>query len=87
MAAEEKANEEAENSRREEIRRKVDNLGDILFDLNSSCLTENDKVVLDELVQILDEHPTLKLKIEVMLIHVGLRSTILGYQNVGRTGN
>ena len=64
LAADEKAKKEDENSRRETIRRQVDNLGNVLFSLNSSYLTENDKVILDRLVQILNDHPSLILSIE-----------------------
>jgi len=64
LAAEEKAKMEAENSFKNEIKKRVDNLGNVLFRLNSSYLTENDKIILDELVQILDDYPSLKISIE-----------------------
>ncbi len=64
IAAEEKAKKEAENALKEKIKMEIDNLGNVLFSLNSSYLNENDKVILDELVQILNDHPTLVITIE-----------------------
>ena len=63
LAAEEKARKEAENSQ-EEVKRQVENLGNIIFSLNSSYLKESDKGILDQLVQILKDHPNIAITVE-----------------------
>ncbi|MEO0572447.1 MAG: OmpA family protein [Bacteroidota bacterium] len=64
LAAEEKAKKEAEKARGEKIKKEIDGLGNIMFSLNSSYLTENDKVVMGKLVQILNDYPAVRIAIE-----------------------
>ena len=63
LAAAEKAKQDAINKRREEIKSRIQNLGYIYFALNSSVVNNKSKEVLDSLVLILEEIPSLKLKI------------------------
>jgi outer membrane protein OmpA-like peptidoglycan-associated protein len=63
LAAEEKAKMEAENSTRSKIESQINALGHVYFDLNSSYLSKSDKELLDELTNILSEHPTLVLEV------------------------
>ena len=63
LAAEEKAKQEAENSRRKGIESAINGLGYVYFDLNSSYLSENDRQLLDKLIAILEEHPTVVIKV------------------------
>ena len=63
IAAAEKAKIDAINKRKAEIKSKIEDLGNVYFDLNSSYVNSSSKIVLDSLAQVLEEIPTLKLKI------------------------
>jgi len=63
LAAAEKEKQDADNKRRQNITDRINNLGYVYFDLNSSYLNAKSKGVLDSLKNILEEIPTLKLKI------------------------
>lgn len=63
MAAAEKAKKEAELARKNKIETEIENLGPIYFALNSSYLSIKDKSVLDNLVQILNNNPNIRLSI------------------------
>lgn len=63
LAAAEKAKIDAINKRKAEIKSKIEDLGYVYFDLNSSYVNSSSKIVLDSLAQVLEEIPTLKLKI------------------------
>ena len=63
LAAEEKARKEAEDTERSKITNEIEKLGSVYFKLNSSYLTKNDKTLLDKLVEILENTPTLVVQI------------------------
>ncbi len=63
LAAAEKAKVDAMNRRKAEIKSKIENLGNVYFALNSSYVNPSSKIVLDSLALVLEEIPTLKLKI------------------------
>lgn len=63
LAALEKEKLEKENSKRNLIENEIKELGNVYFDLNSSYLSDNDKTLLDKLVDILNNNPTLIIKI------------------------
>ncbi|WP_405415827.1 OmpA family protein [Maribacter sp. Asnod1-A12] len=63
LAAAEKAKVDAINKRKAEIKSKIENLGNVYFGLNSSVVNTSSKKVLDSLAQVLEEIPTLTLKI------------------------
>lgn len=63
LAAAEKARLDAENKRKEDIKSRIERLGYVYFDLNSSTLSKKSKIILDSLSIIMQEVPTLKLKI------------------------
>lgn len=63
LAAEEKAKSDAEEKERRTLQNKIDNLGNVYFKFNSSYLTETDKGLLDQLVEIMTDRPGLKIKI------------------------
>ncbi|WP_396634875.1 OmpA family protein [Maribacter sp. R86514] len=63
LAAAEKAKVDAMNRRKAEIKSKIENLGNVYFALNSSYVNSSSKLVLDSLALVLEEIPTLKLKI------------------------
>ena len=63
LAAAEKAKIDALNKKREEIKSRIESLGNVYFALNSSVVNTSSKKVLDSLANVLDEIPTLKLKI------------------------
>jgi outer membrane protein OmpA-like peptidoglycan-associated protein len=63
LAAAEKAKLDALNNKRNAIKSRIEKLGNVYFKLNSSAVSSKSKVVLDSLVLILNEIPTLKLKI------------------------
>ncbi|WP_339839851.1 OmpA family protein [uncultured Maribacter sp.] len=63
LAAAEKAKLDALNKRNEDIRSRIENLGYVYFDLNSSAIKGKSKTILDSLSVIMTEIPTLKLKI------------------------
>ncbi len=63
LAAAEKAKLDALNNKKNALKSRIENLGNVYFNLNSSVVSSKSKVVLDSLVLILNEIPTLKLKI------------------------
>lgn len=63
LAAAEKARLDAENKRKEDIKSRIERLGYVYFDLNSSALSKKSKIILDSLSIIMAEVPTLNLKI------------------------
>ena len=63
LAAAEQEKLDVFNKKRDAIKSRINQLGDIYFDLNSSTLNKKAKTILDSLVQILEEIPTLKLQI------------------------
>ncbi len=63
LAAAEKAKLDAENKRKADIRSRIERLGYVYFDLNSSALGNKSKTILDSLYVIMEEIPTLSLKI------------------------
>lgn len=63
LAAAEKAKIDALNKKREELKSRIESLGNVYFALNSSVVNTSSKKVLDSLADVLDEIPTLKLKI------------------------
>ncbi|MDP2527705.1 OmpA family protein [Maribacter dokdonensis] len=63
LAAAEKAKLDALNKKKEEIKLRIESLGNVYFALNSSVVNTSSKKVLDSLANVLDEIPTLKLKI------------------------
>ncbi|MFV1450179.1 OmpA family protein [Maribacter sp. HS] len=63
LAAAEKAKIDALNKKREEIKSRIESLGNVYFALNSSVVNTSSKKVLDSLANVLEEIPTLKLKI------------------------
>lgn len=63
LAAAEKAKEDTLNKKKAEIKSRIESLGNVYFGLNSSFVNTKSKKVLDSLVQVLEEIPTLKLKI------------------------
>ena len=63
LAAAEKAKEDALNKKKAEIKLRIESLGNVYFALNSSVVNLSSKKVLDSLASLLEEIPTLKLKI------------------------
>ncbi|KSA14319.1 OmpA family protein [Maribacter dokdonensis] len=63
LAAAKKAKIDALNKKKEEIKSRIESLGNVYFALNSSVVNTSSKKVLDSLANVLDEIPTLKLKI------------------------
>ncbi len=63
VAAAEKAKKDAEEARRAKLLTQISNLGNVYFKLNSSYLTNQDKVLLDELVAIMESEPSLMIKV------------------------
>lgn len=63
LAAEEAAKKESAQNEMNQLKAQIENLGNVLFALNSSYLTESDKRILDELVTILENNPALKIAI------------------------
>lgn len=63
LAAAEKAELDAENKRKQDIRDKIDALGYVYFDLNSSYINKKSKTILDALGTILKENPKLQLRV------------------------
>ncbi|WP_343486625.1 OmpA family protein [Allomuricauda sp. d1] len=72
LAAEEKAKKEAEEARRKALQEQIDGLGKVYFTLNSSYLSTEDKDLLDKLIQILKDNPTLKIEVAA---HTDARGT------------
>ena len=63
LAAAEKAKKDAEDARRAAIQKKIDDLGNVHFKLNSSYLTDNDKSLLNQLVAIMETEPGIKIRV------------------------
>lgn len=63
LAAAEKAKQDAENKRKQDLRDKIDALGYVYFDLNSSYINKKSKDILDAMTLILNENPELKLRV------------------------
>ena len=63
LAAAEKAKMDAEKQREQAIRDKIEALGYVYFDLNSSYLNKKSQGILDALGVILEEYPELHLKV------------------------
>ncbi|SKB46750.1 OmpA family protein [Maribacter arcticus] len=63
LAAAEKAKLDALNKKKDELRLRIENLGYVYFDLNSSVIKGKSKTILDSLSLIMEEIPTLKLTI------------------------
>lgn len=63
LAALENAKIDAEKSRKLELRNKIDKLGFVYFDLNSSYINKKSESILDALASILVENPGVKLKV------------------------
>ncbi len=63
LAAAEKARIDAENERRSQLERSIEELGHVYFALNSSVLTKKSKQVLDSLTVLLRNAPTAELKV------------------------
>ena len=63
IAAEEKARKEAEMNKMNQLKTELEQLGDVLFALNSSYLTPNDKGILDKLIVLLENNSELKISV------------------------
>ncbi|MGB5819485.1 MAG: OmpA family protein [Saonia sp.] len=63
LAAEEKAKVDAENQRRENIESAIKELGYVYFDLNSSYISTRYKDLLDQLVTLMKNNPTLEIRV------------------------
>lgn len=63
LASVEKEKLESEKQRRILVEEKINNLGYVYFDLNSSYITKNSKIVLKGLAALLNEMPSLELKV------------------------
>ncbi|RNC88673.1 MAG: OmpA family protein [Allomuricauda sp.] len=63
LAAEEREKENAEEARRKALQERIDNLGNVRFALNSSYLKSDDQQLLDGLIAILEEVPSLKIRV------------------------
>ncbi len=63
LAAAEKTKLDAEKARKKEIEGKINALGYVYFDLNSSVINNRSKKILDSLAVIIKENPSLKIKI------------------------
>lgn len=63
LAAAEEAKLKAERDRKDAIEKRIADLGYVYFDFNSSVLNKSSKGVLDSIVVILEEIPSLQLKI------------------------
>lgn len=63
LVAVEKAIKDAEEKERLALQNKINNLGNVYFQFNSSYLTKDDETLLDQLADIMINKPTLKIKI------------------------
>lgn len=63
LAAIEKAKKDAEDAKRNKIQSEINNLKNIYFELNSSYLTRQDEGVLDMLVNIMKNAPSMIIKV------------------------
>ncbi|WP_149277080.1 OmpA family protein [Pareuzebyella sediminis] len=72
LLAQEKAKENLEKQRAQQIEQQIDNLGIVYFDLNSSYLNKTSKTVLERLAKFMHENPTIKLMVSA---HTDSRGT------------
>ncbi|WP_235856494.1 OmpA family protein [Flagellimonas oceanensis] len=63
LAAAEKAKREAEEARRAKLQNRINELGNVLFQFDSSYLTASDKELLDQLVAIMEDETSLTIKV------------------------
>lgn len=63
LAAAEQVRLDAEQKRKQDLRDRIDALGHVYFDLNSSYINQRSKGILDALTVILDENPDVKLRV------------------------
>jgi len=63
LAAKEKARIDALNKKKAEIKSRIENLGNVYFALNSSVINSRSKKIMNSLMLMFEEIPTLKLKI------------------------
>ncbi|WP_234414540.1 OmpA family protein [Muricauda brasiliensis] len=63
LAAAEKAKKEAKEAEKRALQTKLNQLGNVYFKFNSSYLTAEDKELLDRLVAIMKEEPSLHIKV------------------------
>lgn len=63
LATAEKAKLDAENKRKQDLQNKIDALGHVYFDLNSSYVNRRSQGILDALSVILNDNPELTLKV------------------------
>ncbi|MHA7831027.1 MAG: OmpA family protein [Flagellimonas sp.] len=63
LAAAEKAKKDAEDARRAALQNKINELGNVLFQFDSSYLTIRDKELLDQLVAIMKDESNLMIKV------------------------
>jgi len=63
LAAAEKAKKDAEDARRLAIQNKINDLGNVHFKLNSSYLTDKDKLMLDQLATIMESEPNIQIRV------------------------
>lgn len=63
LAAAEKAKKDAEDARRLAIHNKINDLGNVHFKLNSSYLTDKDKLMLDQLATIMESEPNIQIRV------------------------
>lgn len=72
LAAAEKAKRHAEDARLAQIKSAIDKLSNVYFKLNSSYLTTNDRAILDKLVELMENTPSLVIEINA---HTDSRGT------------
>ncbi|RIV74469.1 OmpA family protein [Flagellimonas aequoris] len=72
LAAAEQSKQKAEEARREALQDEVNSLGNILFEFNSSYLTDKDKELLDKLTNVMRNEPDLVIKV---MAHTDSRGT------------
>lgn len=63
LAAAEKAQKEVKKAERNALQTRLNQLGNVYFKFNSSYLTASDKELLDRLVAIMEEEPSLRIKV------------------------
>ncbi len=63
LAAAEKAKREAEEARRAKLQNRINELGNVLFQFDSSYLTASDKELLNQLVAIMEDETSLTIKV------------------------
>lgn len=63
LAALEKEKQDALNRKKEAVKTRIEDLGNVYFDLNSSVVNRKSKKVLDSIALLFEEIPSLKLKV------------------------